>query len=191
MIKSEFGELSVLGRNNVIKADFCVIVASFFSEGLFTRAEVISFVEDAFDFVEKESRSAKETEKSEDGKPGVDFMDRLDEPKKAADNIMKELGARESSMGKDKVKAWLDAIVNNLEESRNLEYFNSRLKANFSSNSVIIEGIETIADLLQVDVKEEIHSEEYEIRYWYFFFYRGVKFLEMSRERMERFAGDD
>lgn len=93
------------------------------------------------------------------------------------------------------VKEWLDILVKRFKESTKEEHLNSQIYASASiDDSVLIySGFEVVADVMGLDVKEELFYSESlnENRYNYSFMYDGVCFTTNQKERLSRFAERD
>ena len=87
------------------------------------------------------------------------------------------------------VKEWMDALIENMEERKNLTCFNNQIRTTSESGDIqIYTGIDILADLLGIELKEE-SLEDIEYPYLYYFFYRGKKICQIKKERMIAGAG--
>lgn len=88
-------------------------------------------------------------------------------------------------------REWLDALVDNLEQRKNLTYFNNQIRTTGGTGDIqIYTGIDILADLLGIELEEEIFKGM-EYPYCCYFFYRNIKIFQLSRERMIVGAGTD
>lgn len=87
------------------------------------------------------------------------------------------------------VKEWVDALIDNMEERKNLTSFNTQIQAAGVTGDIqIYKGIDVLADLFGVALEEEIYKGM-EYPYCCYFFYRNIKIFQLSRERMITGAG--
>lgn len=88
-------------------------------------------------------------------------------------------------------REWLDALIANAEERRNLTYFNNQIRAMSEPGYIqIYTGLDILSDLLGVELEEEILKGS-EYPYCYYFIYRGIKICQVTRGRMITGAGTD
>lgn len=64
-----------------------------------------------------------------------------------------------------------------------------RLKVAVECEILVDEGMETLADIMGLEIQEEKMPDSSAFKYRYTFVYDGVKFVTFEKERMERFAG--
>lgn len=81
------------------------------------------------------------------------------------------------------VKEWLDRLVQNYNELKELKEFNTSVSICTASYVQIFKGIDIIADIMGFHLSEKDY-ETSEFRYEYSFMYEGIKFLELCEERM-------
>lgn len=77
---------------------------------------------------------------------------------------------------------WLNALIAKMEERKTLDILNSQVRAIYTDDYIqLYAGIEILAGLLGLELLLEEKTDEY---YRYYFMYEGVKFLQLSDERM-------
>ena len=87
------------------------------------------------------------------------------------------------------VKEWLDKLIRNTEERKSLVFFNSRIRTYYVHSEIAIDNyIDEVADAMEIGLTEEKMKDGY---FRYFFKYRDYTFYQVTRERLERFAGND
>lgn len=92
----------------------------------------------------------------------------------------------------EQVEEWLDNLATLQKESNKMHYLNNSVRASLNAEDVLVyEGIEVVADLMGIELKEETMSSEYSFRYRYSFIYNDVTFVDYRGKRLERFAGAD
>ena len=64
-----------------------------------------------------------------------------------------------------------------------------RLSVAIESEILVNEGMEIIADIMGLEIREEKMPEESVFKYGYTFVYDGIKFVTYEKERMARFTG--
>lgn len=90
----------------------------------------------------------------------------------------------------EKVKEWLDKLIKNLKEAQENEHFNNQIIAIGPGEKIqIFRGIEIIADVMGVELKETRICSIYPFEYS--FVYGGVEFHQLSGERLGKYAGAD
>lgn len=91
------------------------------------------------------------------------------------------------------VKEWLDILVDRYKKATEAMYLVPRIKARASCDTsvMIYEGIDIVADIMGVELKEEEFKSELGHKYYYHFFYEGVEFISFAKERLESFACRD
>ncbi len=84
-----------------------------------------------------------------------------------------------------KIKAWLDAWVDDIEKRRTLVNFNSQIKTHELHDYIFLsKGIDLVASAMGINLKEDFKEEEREFPYRYSFTYRGIEFIQYERERL-------
>lgn len=87
-------------------------------------------------------------------------------------------------MGFADVKEWMDALVDNLEYRRSMDSFNNQVQTISTNNRIHMDsGIDILADMLGVDLKEKV-LEDVEYPYRYHFFYRNIEVFQLSKEKV-------
>lgn len=87
------------------------------------------------------------------------------------------------------IKKWLDWHVNNLKSRDNMMQFSNHIRmASYPNCIQLYEGIETVADIMCLELMEDGKVEEY---YRYHFLYENVEFSQLSEERLGKYAGND
>ena len=83
------------------------------------------------------------------------------------------------------VKAWMDALVDNFNERKQLCNLSSSICTFEPDNHVFINGIGELADIMGIPLKEEYRGEEYLFKYNYSFEYKGLIFTNSFEEKQE------
>lgn len=87
------------------------------------------------------------------------------------------------------VKEWLHWHADNLKLRGHMERLDNRICTIPAGDYVhLYEGIETVADIMGLGLVEDGKCEEY---YRYYFLYENVKFMQLSEERLGKYAGND
>jgi hypothetical protein len=87
-------------------------------------------------------------------------------------------------MGFKNVKEWLDKLVDNQNELRNLKYCNSQIELCGPTDTIhIFRGIEKIADAVGVEL-QMICDDSREYPYRYFFRYRGWEVTQIEEKQI-------
>ena len=82
----------------------------------------------------------------------------------------------------EKIKEWLDKLVDNNVEAKQLEEFNNQISTIFADDYIhIYKGIQIIADVMGIELKER-KRECKVFPYEYFFEYRGIEFVQIRKE---------
>lgn len=91
----------------------------------------------------------------------------------------------------EKIKEWLDEHIKHLNNARRINDFNNQISANVTYDNVLIfKGIDIVADVMGLNLKESIH-EDLTLQYEYSFTYNGITFVQYSQKRLEKYAGTD
>lgn len=87
-----------------------------------------------------------------------------------------------------KVKKFLDECVRDYREATKKRSLTNNISLCFLTNSgvLVYEGLEVIADIMGLEIKEKF-VPGVNLDYEYSFVYDGVKFVSYEEERMERF----
>lgn len=83
-------------------------------------------------------------------------------------------------------KEWLNRQLELKQEGEDSRELNSSV-AVYSEDSDILmsKGIELVADIMGLDLVEEVKpGTDYNYPYWYSFVYGGVKFVQIEKERL-------
>lgn len=84
------------------------------------------------------------------------------------------------------VRDWTNALISSMEHRRSLDRLNSQIETILTPDYIqIYSGIEILADVLGCELLEKKREDEYNE---YYFFYRDVKFLKLSEERLGKYA---
>lgn len=84
----------------------------------------------------------------------------------------------------EKIKDWLDKLVDNHKELKSLEDYNNQIcLAAVAYFIQIYSGIQMIADVMGFVLNEE-ERECTGYPYEYSFYYRGIKFLQINKEKL-------
>lgn len=89
------------------------------------------------------------------------------------------------------VREWLDAIIESKKKLESLQNFNNSIS--ICSNSVAVhvyEGIEIMAGLLGEELRMKPFDDD-EYPYQYSFQYKEIEVFQLSKERIEQYAGAD
>ena len=88
----------------------------------------------------------------------------------------------------EKIKEWLDALVENNLEYKRIHAFNSDIETCMAVREYIqlYQNIEMVADCMGLPLKETKHRSG--PGYSYSFVYRDIEFVEYSEERLERYV---
>lgn len=85
---------------------------------------------------------------------------------------------------------WLNALVDSMEQRRALDRLNSQIETVPTMDYIqIYSGILVLADVLGEEL-QEYNGRKDEYRE-YFFFFRGVRVVQLSRERIGKYARTD
>lgn len=90
----------------------------------------------------------------------------------------------------EKVKQWLDALIENMEQTQSLRDFNNQLKTCTESRRYIqlFKGIEIAADVMGLPLMEEEVAKTTTYanypRYRYSFVYNNTTFSQIEKERL-------
>lgn len=88
----------------------------------------------------------------------------------------------EAAMARD----WVNALISSMENRKSLDRLNSQIETIITPDYIqIYSGIEILADILGCELMEKERNDEYSE---YYFFYRDVKFLKLSEERLGKYA---
>lgn len=85
----------------------------------------------------------------------------------------------------EKIKAWLDALIENMEQAQCLRDFNNQLRTiNTKERHIqLFKGIEIAADVMGIPLNEKKVELEYG-RYRYSFVYNNTTFTQLTDERL-------
>lgn len=88
----------------------------------------------------------------------------------------------------EKIKEWLDLLVEDLKRDKEHADFNSQIFCSRGyDNNIPICGIGKIADIMKLSLNEEKeHGSEFGFNYRYSFEYAGVTFVGYECERLEK-----
>ena len=81
------------------------------------------------------------------------------------------------------IKKWLDALVDNLNQRKELICFSNSIKTHKPDDSIFIEDIFVVADIMGIELNERNVGEGDRFNWEYSFNYRGVKFMDLLCER--------
>ena len=88
-------------------------------------------------------------------------------------------------------KDWLDLQIKILNERKKSYELNDSVRLYTPEADITMgDGIEYVADLLGMDLKETLRDCAY-YPFEYSFIYDGVKFKQLSKERLGKYAGSD
>lgn len=88
----------------------------------------------------------------------------------------------EAEMARD----WANALISHMNHRRTLDKLNSQIETTWTPDYIQIHfGIDILADLLRCELLEGGRIDEYTE---YYFIYQDVKFLELSRDKLGRYA---
>lgn len=87
------------------------------------------------------------------------------------------------------VRGYLNALISATRQRKLLDQFDSRIKLVSTPDYIqMYTGIEILAEVLGAELFEEERDDEY---YKYCFLYKDVEFLQLSKERLGKYAGTD
>lgn len=89
----------------------------------------------------------------------------------------------------EKIKAWLDEIVDIVRRERDVECFSNNISLcnAYKYYTQFYQGIDIVADVMGLDLYESQRDDE-KYRYEYSFTYKGVYFTQIEEERLERYV---
>lgn len=87
-------------------------------------------------------------------------------------------------MEREEIKAWLDKLVDNNQQRKELVTFNNQIRVFHPDTCIFVSsGIELIAKIMGIELVET-YDENREYCYQYGFSYRGTMFRQMEQERL-------
>ena len=89
------------------------------------------------------------------------------------------------------VKDYLDGIVKDYRNVIRPRCLTNHIRATVSIDADVLmnEGLETVADIMGLEIEEEERKMSSGLVYQYSFLYDGVKFVGYEKERLARFVG--
>lgn len=81
------------------------------------------------------------------------------------------------------VKAWMDSLVENFNEREQLCELNNSISTFKPDNHVFVNGIDVLADIMGIPLKEKYLGEDFSYPYTYSFEYRGLIFTKSFDEK--------
>lgn len=89
----------------------------------------------------------------------------------------------------EKIKAWLDEIVDIVRREIDVECFSNNISLcnAYKYYTQFYQGIDIVADVMGLDLYESQRDDE-KYRYEYSFTYKGVYFTQIEEERLERYV---
>lgn len=88
------------------------------------------------------------------------------------------------------IKKWLDALVDNLNQRKELVCFNNSIRTHEPVNDIFIKDIFIVADIMEIELKEQAIENSEVFNWEYSFNYRGVNFMDYLCERKSNDAGN-
>lgn len=88
------------------------------------------------------------------------------------------------------IKKWLDALVDNLNQRKELVCFSNSIRTHNPGNDIFIKDIFIVADIMGMELKERAMEDSDVFNWEYSFNYRDVKFMDYLRERKNNDAGN-
>ena len=90
-----------------------------------------------------------------------------------------------------KIKEWLESLIKVYHKTKATAEFDAQICIcePFSSGIHIYKGIEMVADVMGLALKEIKRDDAY-IPYEYSFIYKGVKFFQITEERLEGYGAN-
>ena len=87
------------------------------------------------------------------------------------------------------VKEYLDSMVRDYNIAIKQRHLTNHIRAAITADTTILiyEGMETVADIMGLEIREEKRNVSSGLVYEYSFVYDGVEFVSYEKERMKRF----
>lgn len=86
----------------------------------------------------------------------------------------------------EEMKEWLDKLVENERERGKLEFFNSEISTTGAMGTIsFMHGIETVADVMGLELHKKALNEDYHHGVAYDFEYGGIRFVQFDDSEVE------